>query len=256
MNVQEALQACTIEGNFIKPPTDRLDVATYAQMKDRILKIGGKWKGGKVQAFEFTVDPSDRLADIAGGAKRNIQQETQFFETPEKIANHMVKWLELFNDESVLEPSAGHGALIDAIRKTGVDVNIFYMEKDYENAAVLNKKYNYFEHIYNLNGKTSDFLEMEFVNKFDRIIANPPFKNNQDIKHIRKMYDLLRDNGSMVTICSTSYLIPSNKEQKEFAEWLEDIGALFFHVPKGEFKESGTNVSTIMIKIRKYAKAE
>lgn len=98
-----------------------------------------------------------------------------------------------------------------------------------------------------------DFLALsaEYNNSFDRIIANPPFSKNQDIDHIYKMYDVLADGGRIVTIASKHWQHSSKNKEKAFREWLDSVGAEIEDVGAGEFKESGTNVATVIIVIDK-----
>jgi 16S rRNA G1207 methylase RsmC len=86
---------------------------------------------------------------------------------------------------------------------------------------------------------------------WDRIIANPPFSKNQDIAHIRKMYNSLKSGGKMVSISSKHWRISSGKKEKEFEKWLKEVKAIVKEIPPGEFKESGTMVETLIIMITK-----
>ena len=97
-----------------------------------------------------------------------------------------------------------------------------------------------------------DFLEYPTERlAFSRIIANPPFHKNSDIVHIRKMYDCLTTGGILVSICSKHWMISQNKKETEFKEWLREVGAEFTTIEAGAFKESGTMVGGLIIKIRK-----
>ena len=75
-NKQEVLQACTVNGFIVKLPAVVLERPLYMEVKNVLEKIGGKWKGGKTQGFEFPHDPKDLLQDVAGGIKRNLPAGT------------------------------------------------------------------------------------------------------------------------------------------------------------------------------------
>jgi len=96
-----------------------------------------------------------------------------------------------------------------------------------------------------------DFLECELKDWYDVVIANPPFTNNQDIDHIAKMWQVVKPGGVIVTLTSTSWAIGSQKKQLQFKEWLNDINAEQYDIEEGAFKESGTNVRTVLLKIVK-----
>ena len=240
----EVLQQCTVSGNNVKLPAIQLERKLYQDTAKALELIGGKWKGGKVSAFEFKIDPTDLLSKIAGGTKVNLKKEFQFFPTPQALAETMVYIAELQNHHRILEPSAGHGAILKEISKS-VDVAVDYCELMDVNRTVLDSI------SVNATLVGHDFMEIDESYKYDRIIANPPFKGNQDIEHIQKMYRLLNRGGMIVTLCSPHSKQSSNRKETEFREWLSDINAEVSDVPSGTFKESGTNIATILITIQK-----
>ena len=93
----------------------------------------------------------------------------------------------------ILEPSAGRGALIKAINKVLPDKIVDCYEIMELNKTFLNK-------IPTANLIGSDFLRFNITNLYDKIIANPPFRNNQDIDHIRKMFSCLKEGGNIVPL--------------------------------------------------------
>jgi len=202
------------------------------------------------------------MVEIKTGIKRNLKQETQFFETPEDVADWMAKELHYQSGSSVLEPSAGKGALIDAfIRSNGnkAGIELFYIEKDSDRNKYLQTKYRNkgFYHIHPLN---DDFLEMdelairlgEPISQYDYILANPPFTKNQDINHIRKMWEHLKPKGRIVTCASVHWQFVSGKKEQAFKEWIEDeVQAGIYPLDSGRFKKSGTMVSACIIVIDK-----
>ncbi len=99
--------------------------------------------------------------------------------------------------------------------------------------------------------KGSDFLVEYDGTKYDKIIANPPFSKNQDIDHVYKMYDALKEGGTLVTITSTHWQRSTNKKESEFRKWLEERDYYMEELEAGTFKESGTNIVTLILKISK-----
>jgi 16S rRNA G1207 methylase RsmC len=97
-----------------------------------------------------------------------------------------------------------------------------------------------------------DFLNLE-SSCFDLIIANPPFTNNQDIDHVRKMYSVLDDGGRMIVITSVFWVHGSQKKQQEFKKWLyNDVNLVHEEtLPAGTFKQSGTIIETMLLVIDK-----
>lgn len=242
MNTQEVLQQCKVEGNIVKLPDVKLDRVEYTAVKNALQKIGGSWKGGKVQGFVFPSDPTDLLSDLQGGAKRNIKKEFQFFGTPSALARQLVELANIKNYSRVLEPSAGQGAIIEQINLAGFTPYCYELME--QNRDVLNKSGLSF----NLIGE--DFLKHS-QGEYEAIIANPPFSKNQDIDHVKHMYDFLSDSGTLVSVMSNSWANGSQKKQIEFKHWLETVNAEIIDLPQGTFKESGTNVGGKIVVIRK-----
>jgi hypothetical protein len=247
---QAILQSCTVEGLIVKLPPEQLDRNVYAEVKKALELIGGKWKGGKTYGFVFKADPTDLLQQMANGEKRNLKKEYQFFATPDALAEKMVAMAELGETEDqpygdILEPSAGQGAIVKAIHAaTDNAVTVYCYELMDINREILSK-------MSGVKLVGDDFMKAASIVQYNRIIANPPFTKNQDIDHIRLMYNLLKPGGIMVTLSSPSWTFGSQKKQVEFKQWLTDVGAHTEEIPADTFKESGTSIRTVLIKIKK-----
>ena len=243
--IEEILKNCTIKDNVIYLPAVDLDRKTYTEVAKQLNLIGGKWKGGKVSGFVFNSNPTELLEQISGGVKKNIKKEFQFFPTPKNLAEKLVKIADPKPNSKILEPSAGQGAIINAINDYCNPSKIYCYELMHINQSFLTK-------IKNVDLVGEDFLIASLATKYDVIIANPPFNKNQDILHIYKMYDLLEKNGTLVTLCSKHYVHSSAKKEKAFEKWLLSVNAVIEEIPAGTFKESGTNIETLLIVISKY----
>lgn len=243
MTKEQVLQDCTVEGNVVKLPNIQLDRKDYQEVAKALELIGGKWKGGKIMGFVFVTDPTDLLDQIANGEKRNLKKEFQFFATPEKLADELVYLADLKQHDTILEPSAGQGAIVKAINKV-VDVVPDCFELMDVNTLILKKSGLSF----NLIGE--DFLKNE-GKTYSKIIANPPFTKNQDIDHLKEMYNCLSSGGKLVCITSESWVNGSQKKQVDFKNWLEKEKAEIIDIEKGSFKESGTAVGGKIIVLEK-----
>jgi phospholipid N-methyltransferase len=247
MTKEEVLQNCTVEGTTIKLPAQQLDRKLYQDVAKSLELIGGKWKGGKVAGFVFNEDPTELLQQIANGEKRNLKKEFQFFITPASLARELVFYADIDKliKPKILEPSAGQGAIVKAIFEKGNVRQVDCCELMPLNQIFLDK----------IDGTlliASDFLTLEsYTEYYDRIIANPPFSCNQDIDHIKKMYDCLKKGGRLVSIASSHWQISSNRKETEFKNWLDSVEAEIIPIPKGAFKESGTEIGGVIIIINK-----
>lgn len=242
---ETVLKNCTVKGFNVYLNDTITDRKLYLDVAKSIELIGGKWISGKVKAFVFKEDPSELLAQICNGEKRNIVKEFQFYPTPDSIADLLVSEAEIESHHSVLEPSAGQGAIVKAINRLHPNKKVRCYELMPVNQTIL-KKIDTVEFI------GEDFLNSENKDKFDVIIANPPFNKNQDILHVKEMYERLNFGGKLVAITSKHWLTSTNKKETEFREWLKDVYAAKFELEAGTFKESGTEIVTMVLIINKY----
>src|SRR5262245_9536274 len=110
--VREVLSQSKLDGLVLKLPPIQLDRKVYEVVKKSLEGIGGKWKGGKIGGFVFTVDPGERFEALLAGEKVNLKQNYQFFATPSVFADWMVLRAGVEPTHKILEPSAGDGAIV------------------------------------------------------------------------------------------------------------------------------------------------
>lgn len=248
-SLKEDLLALECEGNVAKLPTAPLN--NYPELKKVLTKATGKYKKN---TFVFPSPAQPIIDTLLGGTVVDFKKEFQFFPTPQEMAENMVNQIiwDKGDTVNILEPSAGHGALIDEILKRTTTPCIHAVELSDLNFNVLQNKYK--------DGSgglgairliKGDFLEVELDPPYDIIIANPPFNKNQDIDHVRKMYDILDKGGQLISIMSTSWTFSQQKKQVEFREWIEEVEAEVIQNEQGTFKTSGTMVSSVLVIIRK-----
>lgn len=243
-SVEEILRHCTLEDNVLKLPQVQFNKKSYAEAKKWIEEAGGSWQGGKVQGFTFPFNAERVFSILREGKRCNLQQDFQFFATPPEVADWLVMLAGgVHEDEKVLEPSAGTGAIIDAIHRSCPDVIVDCYELMPENKEILSKKDN-------IRILGDDFTKCDIA-QYDKIIANPPFSKNQDIRHVRRMYECLNPGGVLAAITGPHWEFGSESECKDFRQWLEDNGGKKFEIEEGTFKESGTGTKTIAIVINK-----
>lgn len=242
--VQEVLQHCRFENNILYLPDVQLNPKSYAEVKKWITEAGGKWQGGKTQGFTFDFDATRVASILLKGERCNLQKDFQFFATPDTLADWLVSLSDVKPNYSILEPSAGSGSIIKAIHRVNPDIEVDAFELMPENRQILEK----------LTGVRligEDFTQ-GVPCLYNRIFANPPFSGNQDIRHVRAMYEALDpNNGEMCVITSQHWCQASERECVDFREWLTEVNAEQHEIPRGAFDESGTNVATMALKITK-----
>ena len=243
--VQDIINSCTLSGNVIKLPYGQLDKDTYKQIANKFQKIGGKWNT-KEQGFKFKHDPARLLNQLKSGSVVNFKKDFQFFATPDSLADYLVEHAYLHDEATVLEPSAGHGAIISAIHRQFPSLTVDYCEVAPECQQILST-------IDNTRFVGEDFTSTT-LDRYDVIVANPPFTKNQDIDHVRRMFECLNETGMLVSVMSRSWLSRSTKKETEFREWLANQNFTIEMIEAGEFKESGTMFPTCFVTISKRPK--
>lgn len=233
----------SVNGNRLELPQDE-QFSNYAKIKQVLTKAGGKYKK---LGFEFTGCAQAIKDRLCGGEQINLKKQFQFFPTPNALAARMADILDVQEGETVLEPSGGSGALILAVHaETEFPVPFYTMDLDPERVKEL-------EQLGNVVVEQGDFLEFVKGNPghYPKIIANPPFTNNQDVDHILAMHSILAEGGRLVTVAGQSWLHGQQKKQIAFREWLDEVGAEVEELPAATFKESGTTFGTVLITINK-----
>ncbi len=243
-SVEEILKHCTLENSILKLPAVQFNKKFYAEAKKWIEEAGGSWQGGKIQGFTFPFNPERVFSVLKEGKRCNLQQDYQFFETPADVADWLVMLAGgIHEDDTVLEPSAGRGALIKAIHRACPSVVVKCYELMPENREFLHT-------LDNVILLDEDFTK-DSVGSYTKIIANPPFSGNQDIEHVRLMYERLEEGGTLAAITGPHWKLGSEKKCEEFRAWLDSVGGKTFEIGAGEFKESGTTIATIAVVIQK-----
>lgn len=225
----------------------QLDRPLYTKVNTVLVALGGKWNR-KLGGHVFDVNPSELLADaVASGEYIDAKKQFQFYETPDEIANRMVKWAGNLNGKRVLEPSAGDGAIVRAIRRAAKPLCIDTAElNDLHNRKLVDAGVSMVA--------IGDFLRMHdqtFAHKFDAVIMNPPFTRSQDMYHVQHAYEFLRPGGVLLAIMSPGFTYRMDTKAGAFRSWFQQLdGRTTFNEP-GAFKLSGTMVNTVIVQIGK-----
>lgn len=98
-------------------------------------------------------------------------------------------------------------------------------------------------------GDPIDFLSVEPMASFDRIVMNPPFGRQADLKHVSHALKFLKPGGLLVSVMASSVTFRSNKLTTDFRQLIVDRGGHIEELPEGAFKSSGTMVNTVIVVI-------
>ena len=162
------------------------------------------------------------------GAKRN---EADFYATPlETVYSFLDNYAEINPSDSILEPSAGNGNIITALRNRGY--------KNHITAVELRK-----EEIGNLQNADvviiDDFLRLKPVILYDVIIGNPPYSLATEF--IDKALDFLAPGGRLIFLLRTNFL----ESKRRFAWWQDKLPTGLYTLHKRpSFTGKGTDATS------------
>ena len=94
------------------------------------------------------------------------------------------------------------------------------------------------------------------IKNCDKVVINPPFKNDSDVKHLLISYMFCADNADVVSILQENSLYYDRQIHRVFKEFLSLIGKDAYEVvslPAGSFKDELTTVDTVIFHIKKRA---
>jgi hypothetical protein len=152
----------------------------------------------------------------------------QLFPTPPELADRMVALADIRARQQVLEPSAGTGRTIDAIRRNAHGYAITAVELNCNMANQLRTVDSVDD------TRQAAFLECNGdLGTFDRIIMNPPFANADDIKHIMHA---LKMEATRRHLCQRP---EANDKLRPRGIWEE--------LPPDTFIGAGTSVRTVLL---------
>jgi protein-L-isoaspartate O-methyltransferase len=163
-----------------------------------------------------------------------------YFPTPPAVVARMIEAAQLRITHTILEPSAGHGAIATALPSECLTV---VYELSPRLCEVLQ--------LHGFDARPSDFLSVVPRPFFDRVLMNPPFENLADIDHVRHAFEFLKPGGRLVAIMSPAFSYRRDKKAEAFRDWAVDLMTHSEKLPAGTFRESGTDIESVLIVLDK-----
>ncbi|MBG6083041.1 DUF4942 domain-containing protein [Rubrivivax gelatinosus] len=242
----DAMKLLKAEGSALVglPPLERL---IYEEV-DRVLTcLGGRWDRVRKGHVFDGISPAGLpyvLSMLLRDGRYYDWDDFGFFPTPPEIVEILIELAELESGMTVLEPSAGRGAIVERLLAAGCKVTA--IEALPVNADHLRDRFG-------LAVIEGDFLETS-VNRvedlFSAIVMNPPFSKHQDIAHVMHATHFLKPGGRLVAVMSAGVKFNGDKYSKQFREYVAEHGKLI-DLPAGSFKASGTSVNTVVAVLTK-----
>lgn len=242
-DVIAVLDRCQFDGNGLSLP-GQLDRKQYLAVNKVIEEAGGKWER-RVGAHLFDGDAAEIIDQvILAGEVTAAHKVLGYFSTPPAVVARLVELAEIVPGMTVLEPSAGTGAIVTALLPLASLV--VAVEIDPGRAARLRGESTYaHQPVYTLH--EGDFLALPpQMHRYDRVVMNPPFAKQADIDHVTHALQFLRPGGRLVSVMSAGVVSRTNRKSAEFRDLLFGCNGSFEALPEGAFKASGTGVSAVI----------
>lgn len=205
-----------------------------------VVPIDQQGVGGK--EFDAPKDQStdgfdNAVLDYYSNQKLNSRNRegVDYFPTPEPLGYKMMEWANMGEGDTVMEPSAGHGAIARYAPKgnqmVAIEPSQSLFAKLQLKAGGLGRKF-----------VNTIFENYDISNKHDVVVMNPPFgtAGATAIAHLGKAFKHLEEGGRVVAI------IPRGSTDKKFDKWIEGektaVMRAEVELPDIVFKQAGTNV--------------
>lgn len=250
--VLDVLGNAVINGNALTL-TGQLDRKLYEATNKVLEAAGGKWNR-KAKAHLFDGDAAALMDNIiVTGTVIDKAKELGYFPSPKAVVARLLELADIEPGMDCLEPSAGRGAIAVEIAKiTRVDC----IEIDGENVLYLSKalRVEGVRPIDPADPFVGAVVQADFLNAYpspdpvyDRVVMNPPFAKQDDIRHVTHAHRFLKPGGKLVSVMGASVGFRTNRLTEEFRQLLNLHDGTIEKLPDNSFAESGTGVSTVIV---------
>lgn len=151
-----------------------------------------------------------------------------YYPTPPELVARVIEAADIEPGDAVLEPSAGAGALAEAARQAGADVDVIE----------INMQLRSYLGAQGFAVVGADVMETPPAPIYSVVVMNPPFEKKQDIAHVRRVYDAyVRPGGRLVAIMAGGRTDP----------WLDTVDADVENLPPTTFGRATVSTRLVII---------
>jgi len=189
--------------------------------------------------------------------------DKEFYPTPQAIIHKMTApYAQSLATRTVLEPSAGNGAILDAlssgvpydfenkrgekIRLEGKASRIYCIEKDPELRLILQQK--------GYRVISDDFLTFTPEHRFDLILMNPPFSHGAE--HLLHAWEILRSGDIACLLNAETLRNPCTAKRRQLAAIIAEHGSVEELGRCFAGSDHDTDVEVALVRLHKEAAGE
>ncbi|QKW06957.1 class I SAM-dependent methyltransferase [Streptomyces sp. NA04227] len=218
-----------------------IDRPVYEQLNKVLKEMGGAWDGRKaVRAHVYPYRIEEFMRQCLAANDYPSKYEQGWFPTPPALVMQVCDLAGIYAGMTVLEPSAGSGAMAGEIARRGGIVDAF--EIDSRRVEILREQGDARRVVH------GDFLAadpLDYEEPFERLVMNPPFANGLD--HIKHAIGFMGENSILVSIMSQGLMWWSDKATVEFREMVDEVGGDIQKLPDDSFAVCGTSIRTCLL---------
>ncbi|MFB7742526.1 hypothetical protein [Streptomyces sp. NPDC056132] len=239
-DVLDVIRAATVDGPALHL-NGLLDRKLYERVNLALHAVGGVWHRHR-KAHIFPGDAADAIAGLLSTGEVITDVDRGYFPTPAPTVERLLDLAELEPACEVLEPSAGRGAIAEALAARGAVVDC--VELDAARA----------EHIragaYARQVTTADFFTVPVERRYRRVVMNPPFAGRQDIRHVERALRFVQPGGLLVSIMYGSLTYRTDSRTKDFLARIWEARGAMWELPPDAFPAVGVSTVIVVIPVR------
>jgi hypothetical protein len=212
---------------------------------------GGKEKdrAGQAPLSDFDRAKAFYFAQGKKRGRRDQREGKDYYATPEPVGLKMTEWADIEIGESVLEPSAGHGAIArwfpESAKRTLIEPSPTLASK----ASLSSPGAKVIEGV---------FENYHIVNKHDAVIMNPPFGKGGALafEHVKKALGHLKNRGRVIALVPRGPAADKQWDKLLESKEMEGVFTVAeIDMPTVLFERAGTKQPTKIIVLEKNLEA-
>ncbi|MFE3992282.1 class I SAM-dependent methyltransferase [Streptomyces goshikiensis] len=237
-DVLEAIRAARCEGSALYL-SGQLEGRLYQRVNLALSAVGGRWDRRK-RGHMFSANAADAIAGLLAEGEVTTDAERGYFPTPTELVDEILDLADLQAGHEVLEPSAGTGAIAERIAERGGVVDCVELDPD---RAEIIRSQGYARQVF-----AADFLTLPVSARYDRVVMNPPFAKQLDIRHVRRALRWVRPNGLLVAVMFAGLTFRTNELAADFRSQVREARGTVTPLPDHWFKGIRTVLTVIPVR--------
>lgn len=167
-----------------------------------------------------------------------VDARTECFTSPPAVVARIIEAAGIRPGMTVLEPSAGTGSIAIPVAELGTRLDCIELNgqlaQRLRQAGIARDVW------------CTDFLDLPAEPVYDRVLMNPPFNGQADIRHVTRALGWVKPGGMVVAVMSAGVEFRQDKTAETFRELVASCGGRIERLPDGAFEASGTSIRTVL----------